>query len=158
MVKALFKDSNRKLKVQKQVGKYQVSDLIEFKHSPNKYSYSSGEENFDEDLDEEKDINPVYSKKISVGGKQPAGPPSFVTKVVKRIRNSELGKTIHRRFTVREEGDHDSSDDEDKKKHWADFILSIFRKKPKVEFYESEEDEDTPIIEAYYSKEEPLDN
>lgn len=137
--------------------------MISFKQSPNKYSYSSGEENFDEDVDEENDINEVYSDNLRVGEKQPVGPPSLFKKIgnniSKTFRESEIGKTIQRRFTAREEGDHDSSDEEDKKTHWSDLILSIFRKKPKVTFYDAEEEtEDTPIIEAYVSKESILDN
>lgn len=79
--------------------------------------------------------------------------------ITKTFRESEIAKTIQRRFTVREEADHDSSDEEDKKTHWSDFILSIFRKKPKVTFYDPEEqNEDTPIIEAYISRDSILDN
>lgn len=64
VVKALFRESSRKLKVKKTLGKYEIEDLIQVKNSPIKYSYSSGEENFDEDCDEENEINEVYSHSL----------------------------------------------------------------------------------------------
>lgn len=60
-----------------------------------------------------------------------------MARLMGHISESDISQRVAKRFSTREEAEYSSDEyDEEKKKwHWTDYILSIFWKKTKVEYY-----------------------